>query len=101
MPIGVDDEATGEILAAVVTTEEVHDGEILNDILDRIEPKIERVSADGAYDQCYCYNEIAEREARAVISLFLMLDKLVYSCIYKSLSLTQRTVAETMLKVLF
>ena len=31
--LGVD-EATGEILAAVVTTNDVHDGEVLNDILE-------------------------------------------------------------------
>ena len=64
--LGVD-EATGEILAAVVTTNDVHDGEVLSDLLDQIEGEIEQVSADGAYDHRHCYDEIAERDAKAVI----------------------------------
>ena len=64
--LGVD-EATGEILAAVVTTNDVHDGEVLNDILEQIDGKIEQVTTDGAYDHCHCYDEIAKREAKAVI----------------------------------
>ena len=64
--LGVD-EATGEILAAVVTTNDVHDGEVLSDLLDPIEGEIEQVSADGAYDHRHCYDEIAERDAKAVI----------------------------------
>ena len=61
------DEATGEILAAVVTTNAFHDGEVLSDMLDLIEGEIEQVSADGAYDHRHCYDEIAERNAKAVI----------------------------------
>ena len=64
--LGVD-EATGEILAAVVTTNDMHDGEVLSDLLDQIEGEIEQVSADGAYDHRHCYDEIAERDAKAVI----------------------------------
>jgi transposase len=61
------DEATGEILAGVVTTNKVHDGTVLKDILDGIEDKIEQVSADGAYDHRHCYEEIAARQAKPVI----------------------------------
>lgn len=64
--LGVD-EATGEILAAVVTTNDVHDGQVLGDILDSIEGEIDQVSADGAYDHRRCYDEIAERDAKAAI----------------------------------
>jgi hypothetical protein len=64
--LGVD-EATGEILAGVVTMNNVHDGEVLKDILDNIEGEIKQVSGDGAYDQLHCYDEIAEREAIASI----------------------------------
>lgn len=64
--LGVD-ESTGEILAAVVTTNNVHDGEVLNDVLDAIEEPIEQVSTDGAYDHSHCYDEIAQRGAKAVI----------------------------------
>ncbi len=64
--LGVD-EATGEILAAVVTTNDVHDGEVLSDLLAQIDDTIEQVTTDGAYDHAHCYDEIAEREAKAVI----------------------------------
>jgi transposase len=61
------DEATGEILVGVVTTNKVHDGTVLKDILDGIDDPIEQVSADGAYDHRHCYDEIAERQAKPVI----------------------------------
>jgi Transposase DDE domain len=66
--LGVD-EATGEILAAVVTTNDVTDGSVLSEVLDAIDPeiKIEQVSGDGAYDQEQCYDEIANQGAKAVI----------------------------------
>lgn len=64
--LGVD-EATGEILAAVVTSNGVHDGEVLNELLDQIEDDLEQVSTDGAYDHRHCYDEITERGAKPVI----------------------------------
>lgn len=64
--LGVD-EATGEILAAVVSTHNVSDGEVLGDILDAIEGDIEVVSADGAYDKRTCYDEIEKHGAQANI----------------------------------
>lgn len=64
--LGVD-EATGEILSAVVTTHDIHDGQVLADVLDGIDGEIEQVSTDGAYDHRHCYDEIAQREAEAVI----------------------------------
>jgi hypothetical protein len=64
--LGVD-EATGEILAAVVTTNDIHDGEVLNDVLEAIEGDIEQVSGDGAYDHRHCYDEISARAAKPVI----------------------------------
>ncbi len=64
--LGVD-EATGEILAAVVTTNDFHDGEVLNDVLQAIDEPIEQVSTDGAYDHRHCYDEIATKGAKAVI----------------------------------
>lgn len=64
--LGVD-EATGEILAAVVTTSDYHDGQVLGDILEQIEEEIEQVSTDGAYDHRHCYDEIAQRGAKPVI----------------------------------
>jgi Transposase DDE domain len=64
--LGVD-ETTGEILAAVVTSNDVHDGEVLRDLLESIEGEIEQVSTDGAYDHRHCYDEITERGAKPVI----------------------------------
>lgn len=64
--LGVD-EATGEILAAVVTTNDFHDGEVLKDVLDAIEEPIEQVSADGGYDHRHCYDEIEAKGAKAAI----------------------------------
>ncbi|GAP96681.1 IS5 family transposase [Leptolyngbya sp. NIES-2104] len=64
--LGVD-EATGEILAAVVTTHDFHDGEVLNEVLEAIECPIDQVSTDGAYDHRHCYDEIKAKGAKAVI----------------------------------
>lgn len=64
--LGVD-EATGEIVAMVVTTNDVADGQVLADLLDQIEGEIEQVSTDGAYDHRHCYDEIAAKGAKAVI----------------------------------
>lgn len=64
--LGVD-EATGEILARVVTTNDVHDGEVLNDVLEAIEEPLEQVSTDGAYDHRHCYDEIEAKGTKAVI----------------------------------
>jgi transposase len=57
------DEATGEILVGLVTTNNVHDGTVLKDVLDGIE----QVSADEAYDHRHCYDEIDAKGAKAVI----------------------------------
>jgi len=64
--LGVD-ESTGEILAGVVSTNNVSDDEAFGDLLDGIEGDIETVSADGAYDKRKCYDAIAERNAQANI----------------------------------
>jgi len=64
--LGVD-EATGEILAAVVSTNNVSDDEAFGELMDSVEGEIEAVSADGAYDKRKCYDAIAERGAQAHI----------------------------------
>lgn len=64
--VGVN-EATGEILAAVASTNNLSDDEALVDMLDGIEEEIEQVSGDGAYDKRKCYDAIAAREAKATI----------------------------------
>lgn len=64
--LGVD-EASGEILAAVVSTNNVSDSEVLPQLLDAIPEEIEQVSADGAYDTAGCYDAIEQRQATAAI----------------------------------
>ena len=64
--LGVD-ESTGEILAAVVTPNNVHDSEVLPDLLEATDADIEQVSADGAYDKRRCYDALMERGTEAGI----------------------------------
>lgn len=52
---------------AVVSTNDISDGEVLPDILDGIDAEIDQVSADGAYDQRKCYDAVRERKAKVVI----------------------------------
>ncbi len=64
--LGVD-EATGEILTAMASTNNVSDGAALPELLQNIVDEIEQVSADGAYDQRSCYDAIADKQAQAAI----------------------------------
>ena len=64
--VGVD-EATGEIRAAVVTTNNFGDGQLLPDLLAQVEDELSQVTGDGGYDDRQCYDAIGERGARAVI----------------------------------
>lgn len=61
------DEATGEIAAAVVTTNGLADSQVFEDLLEQVESHIEQVSGDGSYDKRNCYEAITERGARAAI----------------------------------
>jgi len=61
------DEASQEVVGCVVTTNDYADGEILTDLLEGIEPPIESVKADGAYDQRSCYTQLAKRGIKAII----------------------------------
>jgi hypothetical protein len=66
LQVGVN-EATGEILAAVASTNNVSDDEAFADILAGIDDEIEQVSGDGAYDKRKCYDQIAARGATPTI----------------------------------
>ena len=61
------DEATGEIVSAVATTNDYHDSQVLEDILDGVEDNLQQVSTDGAYDTQRCYEAIRQRQAKAII----------------------------------
>jgi len=64
--VGVD-EASGEIVAAGVTTNNYHDSQLLPDLLAQVDEAIAQVSGDGAYDRRTCYDAIEERQAQATI----------------------------------
>lgn len=64
--VGVD-EASGELVAAVVTTNNYSDSQILPDLLAQVEEEIEQVSGDGGYDRRNCYEAIRARQAQATI----------------------------------
>lgn len=59
--LGVD-EATGEVLAATLSTNNVGDGEVLPDLLDQVCEPIGQVSGDGGYDQRDCYEAVRQRQ---------------------------------------
>ena len=61
------DEKTQEIVAGVMTTNDVHDGQVFEDLLDQVEEPIHQVSGDGAYDSFECYEQALEREATVAI----------------------------------
>ena len=61
------DETTGEIVAAVVTTNNVADSQVLEDLLEQVEDKVEQVSGDGSDDKRNCYEAIRKRKAKAAI----------------------------------
>lgn len=64
--VGVD-EASGEIVAAVVTTNNYGDSQILPDLLAQGEEELAQVSGDGGYDRRNCYEAIRGRQAHATI----------------------------------
>jgi hypothetical protein len=64
--VGVE-QATGEIQAAVVTTNNFGDGQVLGDLLAQVEEELSQVTGDGGYDDRQCYDAIGARGARAVI----------------------------------
>lgn len=64
--VGVD-EASGEIVAAVVTTNNYYDSQLLPDLLAQVDETSAQVSGDGAYERRTCYEAIGERQAHATI----------------------------------
>jgi hypothetical protein len=61
------DEASSEIIAAVVTTNDWADSEILPDLLNQVKDELKQVSGDGGYDKRVCYAAIQKRKAKAAI----------------------------------
>jgi hypothetical protein len=61
------DQAAQMIHAAIVTTNNYGDGQILPELLEQVDEALEQVSADGAYDKRNCYDALNERGAKAAI----------------------------------
>lgn len=61
------DPVSQEIINVVVSTNDVKDNEVIEDLFEGIEQPIEAVYADGAYDAKNVYSACDKREAQAVI----------------------------------
>ena len=60
-------QATGEIVTAMVSTNDVSDDDAFPDLLDALEGEIAQVSGDGAYDKYKCYEKASQRGAKITI----------------------------------
>ncbi len=60
-------EATGEIVTGVVTTNDVSDDEVFADLLDGVEAEITQVSGDRADDQHKCYEKASQLGGKTTI----------------------------------
>ena len=61
------DAVSGELVAAVVTTNNYTDGQILPDLFDQIAEQVKELTGDGAYDKRHCYDTLRARGATATI----------------------------------
>jgi hypothetical protein len=61
------DAETQQVVAALVTTPDWSDDEILPELLEQIDEELEAVGTDGAYDTRACWAAIAKRGAMAII----------------------------------
>jgi len=61
------DTRSHSIMASVVTTSDVQDNEVTDDLLDQIKGDIAQVTGDGMYDKWPCYKSIESHKAIAVI----------------------------------
>ena len=64
--IGVD-AVSHQIVAAVVTTNDFKDSEVMDDLLEQMPENITEISADGAYDTHDIHQAIADKGATALI----------------------------------
>ena len=63
MHLGVD-EKSGEIVAAVLSSNNISDGEVLPQLLEQVEEPIAQLSGDGGYDKRPCYQALRERQEK-------------------------------------
>ena len=60
-------EASGEIIARVVSTNDIGDGEVLPDLLEQIKSPLSQASGDGAYDSFENYDLLEKCGAKITI----------------------------------
>ena len=68
MHLSVDAES-GEIQAALLTEAGVHDAQVVEPLLEQIEPSLASVAADGAYDRANVYRVVQARAPAASIAI--------------------------------
>jgi hypothetical protein len=61
------DEATGEVVAEVLSGNDKKDGELLPNLIEQIKRPITQVSGDGAYDSFEIYDMLRKRGIKATI----------------------------------
>ena len=66
--LGVD-ESSGEIVAAVLSSNDVSDGEALPQLLEQVDEPIAQLSGDGAYDKRPCYQALQGQQEKQGQSL--------------------------------
>jgi Transposase DDE domain len=59
------DADTGQIAAAMLTTNDVDDASQIGPLLDQVGGRVASLTADGAYDQHGVYAQIAARHTRS------------------------------------
>jgi hypothetical protein len=64
--VGVDTESK-EIVTPLMSDSNSHDADVFSELMEQIDTPVEQVSADGAYDKCKVYDELAKRGIRAAI----------------------------------
>ena len=65
------DETTGEVVAAVLTTNDVADSTVLPHLLEQVEEPIQQLSGDGGYDKRLCYDTLRERQREQRVPLWV------------------------------
>lgn len=66
--LGVDEDS-GEIVAAVLSSNNMSDGEVLPQLLEQVRKPIAQLSGDGGYDKRPCYEALQKRQEKQELTL--------------------------------
>ena len=81
------DESSHEIVAVLMMSHDMGDGELLPDLLDQFDDPLDQLSADGAHDAKECHKAILNRRANATITV----PYINYRCYNTQHELSNRT----------